>query len=390
LGTDNIIYLDNAATTAVAPEIAEAIKEIMVHNYGNPSSLHGLGLKAANHLRAARTTLASCLGTGEDEIIVTSGASEANNLALLGAALANQRKGRHIIYSAIEHPSVIEPMKFLSQKGFEVEVCPVNKHGIVEQPVLADMVRESTILVSIMMVNNEIGSVQNIAGLAKAARTVNQKVYFHSDCVQAFGKVMVKPRQLGIDMLSLSAHKLHGPKGVGALYLNKGIKWNSLSLGGGQEGGRRSGTENVPGAVGFALAAENACKNLEPDCRHMYSLKEHLLRLLGEQDIPFAVNGPDPLDSLYSAPHILNISFPGIRGEVLMHFLERDHIYISTGSACSSQKTKSSHVLKALNLPGERADGAVRISLSPCNNRQEIVRLVESLSRAVSQIRDLV
>lgn len=387
MGTDNIIYLDNAATTAVAPEIAEAIKEIMVHNYGNPSSLHRLGLKAANLAGSARKILASCLGVSEAEIIFTSGASEANNLALLGAALANRRKGRHIIYSAIEHPSVIEPMKFLARHGFEVETCPVNRQGLLEQDVLERMIRDDTILVSVMMVNNEIGSRQKIADLAKAARSISADVCFHSDCVQAFGKMPVKPRQSGVDMISLSAHKLHGPKGVGALYIRKGLAWRSLSLGGGQEGGRRSGTENVPGIIGFGMAAEKAYAGIELDSRHMYSLKAYLLKLLDQHHISFTVNGPDPD---HAAPHILNISFPGIRGEVLMHFLERDHIYISTGSACSSQKTKSSHVLKALNLPGERADGAVRISLSPCNNRQEIVRLVESLSRAVSQIRDLV
>lgn len=355
----------------------------MVHDYGNPSSVHNIGLAAAHHVRSARTSLASILGVGKDEIIFTSGASEANNLALLGAALAHKRKGRHIVYSAIEHPSVLETMKFLGQNGFEAEACPVNKSGIVEAQVLKDMIRASTVLVSIMLVNNEIGSVQNIAALVKAARSINPQICFHSDCVQALGKIEVKPRQLGIDMLSLSAHKINGPKGIGAMYIRKGLSWKSLSLGGGQEGGRRSGTENVPGIAGLAMAARDAWDNLKLNRQHMEELKQSLLQLLMERRWPFAVNGPEPGAS---APHIINISFPGVRGEVLVHFLERDGVYVSTGSACSSHKTKHSHILTALNLPPGQADSAIRISFSPLTRQQDIVGLVEALQRAFSQI----
>lgn len=387
---ENHIYLDNAATTPVSPAIADKIKDIMINGYGNPSSLHALGLAAAQHIRSARATIASCLGVSEEEIIFTSGASESNSLALLGAALAQRRKGRHIIYSSIEHPSVIEPLKLLGQYGFAAEACPVNRRGMVEPQVLEGMIRPDTILVSIMTVNNEIGSVQRLPDLVQAARRVNPGVCFHSDGVQAFGKIPVKPRQLGIDMLSMSAHKIHGPKGAGGLYIRKGLAWKSLSLGGGQEGGRRSGTENVPAIAGLAMAASDAHLNLESNRRHLFGLKAYLLQLLNDRGLPFGVNGPDPLDAMDSAPHILNLSFSGIRGEVLAHFLEKDHIYISTGSACSSQKTKTSHVLKAMNLSADQADSAIRISFSPLNTQAEVVSLVDSLSQAVERIGVLV
>ncbi|MEA4924652.1 MAG: cysteine desulfurase family protein [Syntrophomonadaceae bacterium] len=285
------IYLDNSATTPVLAEIADKIHWVMTQEYGNPSSLHRKGLKAENLVDEARKRVSQSLGVGDKEVFFTSGGTESNNLALIGAAMSRRRQGSHIICSAIEHPSVLEVVKHLGQTGFTVDYCPVDAAGVVNPQVLAELVRDDTILVSIMLVNNEIGSIQPVSDLTAACKSKNPNLVFHSDCVQGVGKIPVRPRQLGVDLLSVSAHKFHGPKGTGALYIKPGTNLKGLMLGGGQELGLRSGTENVPGIVGFGLAIKNSLQNLDANAHKMKSLKEYFISLLDSYSMPYRING---------------------------------------------------------------------------------------------------
>ena len=349
------VYLDNSATTPVLPDIADRIRSVMVDEFGNPSSSHSKGVLAESLITEARKNISQALEVKNKEIFFTSGGTESNNWALVSAALSRRRRGDHIICSSIEHPSVLEVVKYLGQNGFKVDYCPVNRWGIIEPDVLADLVNPGTVLVSIMLVNNEIGSVQPIKDLVKVCKNKNPNIIFHSDCVQAVGKVQVYPRQMGVDLISMSAHKIHGPKGAGALFVKEGTNLRSIIYGGGQELGFRSGTENVPGIVGFGMA---------------------LKRAIGEQNEI----------SAQAAPHIINLSFAGVRGEVLARVLEADQIYVSTGSACTSRKTKTSHVLKAIGLSDQEAAGSIRISLSGLNTREDMEHLAEALKHALEQL----
>jgi len=268
-------YLDNCATTRVYPEVAELVTRVMLDSYGNPSSLHRKGIEAEKIIKTARQQIANLLKVEPDTIVFTSGGTEANNLALLGIARARQRQGKHIICSAIEHPSVLETVKKLETKGYKVDICPVNNQGQVETEVLGQLVTSETILVTVMAVNNEIGTIQPIADLVKVCKAKNPQVTFHTDCVQAFGKVEVLPQIWGVDLMTVSSHKIHGPKGVGAVYVKPGTKLESLSAGGGQEHQMRAGTENVPGIAGFGLAAEITGKKL-PQMQEFPELNEKL------------------------------------------------------------------------------------------------------------------
>lgn len=378
----NESYLDNCATTRVYPEVAELVAQVMLDTYGNPSSLHRKGMEAEKVIKAARKQIARLLQVEPETIVFTSGGTEANNLALIGVARARYRDGKHIICSAIEHPSVLETVKKLETKGYTAEICPVNNQGQVEPEVLAGLIKDDTILVTIMAVNNEIGTIQPIADLVRVCRQKNPRLTFHTDCVQAFGKIEVLPRLWGVDMVTISSHKIHGPKGVGAVYVKPGTKLESLAAGGGQENKMRAGTENVPGIAGFGLAAQITGAKLSqmPD---FVDYKRRLLDGLNRLNVKYLLNGP-PIEQ--AAPHVLNISFPGLKGETIIHCLEDEGIYVSTGAACSSQDNKVSHVLVASGLSQQEAEGSIRISFSHFNVPEDVDHFVQAMARAYQRL----
>lgn len=344
-------------------------------NYGNPSSLHAMGKQAEDAVSAARQTVAGCLGCNGEELTFTSGGTEGNNLAIIGYCMANKRRGNKIVSTAVEHPAVLEPLKWLESQGFIVElVKPASSGTVLAADVLA-AVDKDTILVSCMAVNNETGAVNPIADIA--AGLDKKQTALHVDAVQAFGKLDCNVKRLGADMLAVSAHKIHGPNGVGALFVRNGIKISPVEFGGGQERGLRSGTENVAGIAGFSLAAEMAAANRETDMAHCAVLKRQLLEGLAEID-GVTVNSPE--DAL---PTVVNISFPPVKAEVLLHVLESSGIYVSTGSACHSGKKGRSHVLTAMGLKNEMIDSAVRFSPSGETTMEEISYAVQVLCREV-------
>jgi len=380
-----VIYLDNSATTMVLPEVAEAVWEAMVISYGNPSSLHGMGVDAERILRRAREEVARLLGAQPEEIYFTSGGTEANNWALRGLAHALKRRGRHIITTAIEHASVLEACRRLEGEGFSVTYLPVDKQGIVRLEALERALQEDTILVSVMSVNNELGSLQPLEEIANLIAS-RSPALFHVDHIQGYGKIPLPLKKLNLAAVSLSAHKIHGPKGVGALYLRQGIRIEPFLVGGDQERGLRAGTENVPGIAGFGMAAALAREALPESVQKMHQLKIRLAEGLVE-GIPGAhLNGPEPQAG---APHILNISFPGVKAEILVHMLEERGIYVSTGSACHSRRQEASHVLKALGLPLSHMEGAIRISLSRLTTEEEIDEAIRSIKECVEELRRL-
>lgn len=384
-------YLDNSATTRPYPEVVKAVLAAMEDNYGNPSSLHRKGVEAGRAVARAREAVAASLGVEASNIIFTGAGSEAINLAIKG--LQPGRKGKHVITTAVEHPAVLNACEQLKEQGIEVSVLPVNAIGRVEPKALLEALREDTYLVSIMHVNNEVGAVQPLAEIGtiiKECRGAGRKLYWHVDAVQAYGKLPLRPWELGIDLLSVSAHKVHGPKGVGALYAAPGTPLKPLVAGGGQEWGLRSGTENVPGIAGFGAAAGVIAQGVREAASQLFRLKRQLVEgiLAG---VPGAVlNGPPcKEDEPGCAPHIANISFPGLRGEVLLHSLEGQGVYVSTGSACASRKKPGSHVLRAMGLRDELVEGAVRFSLSTLNTAEEIVYAVEVTAAVVKELREL-
>lgn len=367
-------YFDNAATTQVFPEVRNIIMQAMEEDYGNPSSLHMKGVHAGSYIKNATEILAKELKVETKEILYTSGGTESNNLAIIGATLANKRDGNKIVTSAIEHPSVSAAMDYLSEQGFEIVTIDVDQTGHINLDELRESVDEETILVSIMFVNNEIGSVQPIEEIAKLIKERNPKTLFHVDAIQAFGKYRIYPKRIGIDLLSISAHKIHGPKGVGALFVRDRVKMKPVIYGGGQQKGMRSGTENVPGIAGLGMAAKLAYDDLEQTIEHMQILKEKLIS--GLTDLP------DVVSHSGEAPHIASITFKGIRSEVMLHALEEKGIYVSAGSACSSHKKTVSSVLKAIGLADDSLDSTLRFSFS-CENTEEQVEY------AIEMIKDL-
>lgn len=377
------IYLDNSATTAPCPEAVQAVIGALTESFGNPSSLHGKGLAAERIVTRARAAVAALIGAPTERIVFTSGGTEANNLAFFGVARAFQGRGRHLVTTVTEHPSVLTAAQRLEADGFAVTYLPVDATGRVTAGQVTAALRDDTILVSVMHVNNEVGAVQPIREIGAVLK--DHPALFHVDAVQSAGCQAVDVREWRCDLLSLSAHKVHGPKGVGALYLRQGLSPAPLLLGGGQEGGLRSGTENVPGIAGFGAAATRARAERVAAAEYLRALKGRLLDALQARGLPFQVNGPDPKDA---APHIVNLSFAGVtRGEVMVHALEEQGAYVSTGSACHSRHRKVSHVLEALGLPRERAEGAIRISLSPLNRPEEIDAFVQATAQVVPQLR---
>jgi cysteine desulfurase len=345
------VYLDNSATTKVFPEVAELMTKIMCEDYGNPSSLHMKGVQAEQHIRYAKETLAKILKCGEKEIYFTSGGTESDNMALVGCALANRRKGNHLITTQIEHPAIIQTMHYLEDMGYEVSYLPVDESGRIRLSDLEAAMRPTTILVSIMHTNNEIGSQQPVAEAGALIKRINPYTLFHVDAVQGFGKAKIYPKKMNIDLLSISGHKIHGPKGIGVLYVGEKVKIQPIIFGGGQQQNLRSGTENVPGIVGIAKAAELLYKHFDDDEVRLHNLKKKFIQGV-EQIEDVRVNGLTGADpyGMDTAPHVVSVSFAGVRSEVLLHALEDDGIYVSAGSACSAHKPQPSATLKAIGV----------------------------------------
>ncbi|MBO8140989.1 MAG: cysteine desulfurase [Firmicutes bacterium] len=381
------VYLDNAATTPVLREVADEMTRFLCYAYGNPSSSHRKGLEAERAVREARERVARLIGARADDIVFTSGGTEANALAIIGAARARTRR-RHIITGSTEHSSVLNACQLLEAEGFSVTRLPVDRTGRIEPEQVKAALRDDTALVSLMWVNNELGTLHPVADIARAVKALDPDILVHVDAVQAVGKVPVAVDNQPFDLLSASAHKIHGPKGVGLLWVRAGVRLVPLFGTGSQERGLRPGTENVAGIVGFGQAAARAAETLPEAGPRMARLRDRLWSSVKEA-VPWAVlNGPpDPAER---APHILNVSFPGLKGEVLVHALADEGVYVSTGSACSSRRPGHSHVLTALGLSDDVAGGALRLSLSPLTTEAEIDRAAERIARVVEQLRQLV
>lgn len=377
------IYLDNSATTRAYPEVAELVTKLMLEDYGNPSALHQKGVDAEQYLRRARETMAKILKVQEKEIYFTSGGTESNNWALVGTALAMQRMGKHIITTQIEHPAVQAQVSFLEEMGFTVTRLGVSREGMIDLQELEEAITPETILVSVMFVNNEIGSVEPVAEIGERIKRKNPNAVFHVDAIQAFGKLPIYPKKMNIDLLSVSGHKFHGPKGTGMLYIREKTRIRPVILGGGQQNGMRSGTENVPGAAGMALAAEMVYGKLKESRAHMYRLREHLIHGLQAME-NVTVHGAD---GEQAAPHIVNASFPGVRSEVLLHTLENEGIYVSAGSACSSHKRAGSPTLTAIGASKAEMESSVRFSFSENTTQEEIDTVLEVLNRVIPMLR---
>lgn len=353
------IYLDNAATTKALPEVTAAVVDALEKNYANPSSLHRFGLKSEKILNNSRKIAADYLGVRAKEIVFTSGGTESNNLAIRGITEAYQNRGRHLITSPIEHSSVAEPFKVLEKEGWQVDIVKVDQEGYVDLEHLRSLINEETLLVSIMQVNNELGTIQPLEKIAEIIKKRNPLSFFHVDGVQALGKVYSNLNKWPVDLYSISGHKIHGPKGIGALYIQEGINLKPLIYGGGQEGNLRSGTENIPAVAGLGEAVKslpNITAEVNID-QKLAELRNYLLNYLKEIE-ELEINSPES-----GAPHIINFSVPGIKGETVLHALESQGIYISTGSACSSKK-KGSRIINACGLSQERSESAVRVSLN--------------------------
>ena len=377
------IYFDNAATTVVSPAAARAVLRAMTEDYGNPSSLHRMGVTAEGYIRASAKTIAETLKVSPNEIFFTSGGTEANNWALFGAARANVRSGRKILTTAMEHPAVSEVLKSLSGEDFEVTAVPVDSQGRLDLAFLEKELTPDVILVSMMLVNNEIGAVTPVREIGRLLKGRCPNALFHVDAIQAYGKYPIYPKELGIDLLSVSGHKLHGPKGTGFLYKNERVKLKPFIYGGGQQGGLRSGTENVPGIAGFGIAAREAYEHLSERREHMYALRERLID--GLEKLPeVTVHG---MPGREGAPHIVNAAFVGVGAEVLQHSLEEHGIYVSAGSACSSHKRAGSPTLTAIGASKEELVSSVRFSFSELNTAEEVDEALRVLAEILPMLR---
>ena len=369
------VYLDNSATTQPYEKVAQAVYDTMIKTYGNASSLHRMGKAAEDLLTECRETISSTVYCTPDELYFTSGGTESDNMAIIGYAMANRRRGNRVITQVTEHKAVLESFAQLEKNGFDVQYIGVDSNGVVDTEALRDAIDDNTILVSLMAVNNETGAIQPID--AVSAMIDHSRCAFHVDAVQAYGKMSINVKKSNIDMLTISAHKIHGPNGVGALYVKKGIRISPIITGGQQEKSLRSGTENLPGIVGFATAAKLIHSNMADRISSVAALRGKLAAGLGA--IPGAViNSPE--NSLHC---ILNVSFTGVRSEVLLHVLESKGIYVSSGSACNSKKNSASYVLTAMNLGRERVDSAIRFSLSEFNTAEEIQYVCDVAAKEV-------
>lgn len=376
-------YFDNSATTRVYPEVAELMTKIMLEDYGNPSSMHIKGMESEVYVRHARESIAKSLKVDDRCILFTSGGTESDNLALIGCASANKRAGMHIITTKIEHPAILDTCKYLESQGYEITYLGVDGNGHISLKELEEAIRPDTIIVSIMHTNNEIGSLQPIEEAGKIIKAKNPQILFHVDAVQGFGKARIYPKKMNIDLLSVSGHKIHGPKGIGFLYIGEKVKIHPIIHGGGQQKNLRSGTENVPGIAGIAKAAELIYENFDADMDHLYSMKEKLIKGLSEID-DVKING---LTGRESAPHIVSLSVGGIRSEVLLHALEDKGIYVSAGSACASNKPAISETLKAINVEKRFLDSTIRFSLCAHNTEEQIDYCIETIKSILPMLR---
>ncbi len=377
------VYLDNSATTRVYPEAAELMTKVMLEDYGNPSSMHRLGVDAEKYIKTAREQIAATLKASEKEILFTSCGTESDNLAILGYAAAHKREGHHLITTKIEHPAILNTMEHLEKEGYEVTYLDVDHEGRISLDELRDSIREDTLLVSIMHTNNEIGALQPIEEAGALIKKCNPGTVFHVDAVQGYGKNKIIPKKMGIDMLSASGHKIHGPKGIGFLYVKNGIRLQPILFGGGQQGGLRSGTEAVPSIAGLGLAAAKINENLEQEREMLYSLRDGFVKEL--LTIPeVKVNGREGHET---APHVVSASFRDVRAEVLLHALEDKGIYVSSGSACASNHPQTSATLLAIGVEQALLDSTIRFSFSVFTTKEELDYTVQVLKELIPVLR---
>lgn len=377
------VYFDNSATTRVFDSVRDVMIQAMTADYGNTSSRHIKGVEAEAYVKEAREEIAKSLKVKEKEILFTSGGTESNNMALIGTALANKRSGNHLITTCIEHASIYNTMGFLEEQGFRVTYLPVDCNGHVSLDALKEAICDDTILVSVMYVNNEMGAVEPVEEIAKIIKAQKPGVYFHVDAIQAYGKYVIRPKKMGIDLLSASGHKIHGPKGVGFLYVDERVKIKPIIYGGGQQKGMRSGTENVPGCAGLGAAVKEIYRNHEEKIEHSYALRERLIK--GLEEFPdVTVHG---LKNRENAPHIVSAGFEGIRAEVLLHALEDRGIYVSSGSACSSNHPGVSGTLKGIGVKDSLLDSTLRFSFGVFNTEDEVDYCLEQLKELLPVLR---
>ena len=378
------VYLDNSATTRAYPEVGELVYKVMCRDYGNPSSMHRKGVEAEHYVKDAKETIAKSLKVNAKEIFFTSGGTESDNLALIGVARANKRRGNHLITSSIEHPAILNTMRHLEEEeGFRVTYLPVDAAGRIRLDALKEALCEDTILVSVMYVNNEVGTVQPIEEAVQMVKAYDPQIIFHSDAVQGYGKYRIYPKRMGIDLLSASGHKIHGPKGIGFLYIGEKVKITPIVYGGEQQKNIRSGTENVPGIAGLGLASEMIYKDLAMKVALMRELKAYFIEGLKKIDRT-VIHG---LTDEGSAPHIISAGIAGIRSEVLLHTLEEKGIYVSSGSACASNHPAISGVLKGIGAAQEYLDATLRFSMSEFTTKEEIDYTLETLYNCVPMLR---
>lgn len=376
-------YFDNSATTRVFDCVKDAVVNAMTADYGNAAARHMKGVEAEKLIKEARAEIARSLKVQEKEILFTSGGTESNNIALIGTALANQRAGKHLITTAVEHASIYNTMEFLREQGFEITYLPVDAYGCISLEELREAVREDTILVSVMYVNNEIGAVEPVEEISKIVKAKNPKTLFHVDAIQAYGKYVIRPKKQGIDLLSVSGHKIHGPKGVGFLYIDEKVKIRPIIFGGGQQKGMRSGTENVPGCAGLGAAVREVYTDHDAKIEKLYGLRARMIA--GLKKLPgVTVNGHEGREN---APQIVSASFEGVRSEVLLHALEERGIYVSSGSACSVNHPGVSGTLRGIGVKKELLDSTIRFSFGLFNTPEEVDYCLEVLGELLPVLR---
>ena len=379
------VYLDNAASTRVSKPVIELMNKAMDEDYANPSAKHLKGMEAEKYLKEAAAKIAKTMKVSEKELVFTSGGTESNNMALIGAAMARQRYGKHIISTAIEHSAVHQVLVHLADLGFEYSILKVDEKGQISLEELKSLLRADTILVSVMYVNNEIGAVQDIKAIADLVHGYNKDIYMHTDAIQAYGKFKIFPKKEGIDLLSVSAHKLHGPKGSGFLYIDERVNIKPIIYGGGQQRGLRSGTLNIPGIAGLGEAAKEAYEDFDKEVEYIYSLRDYLIDEITKlNDEGIKLNSEK---GVKFAPHVLSISISGVRAEVLLHAMEERGIYIASGSACSSNHPGLSGTLKGIGLKEEFLSSTVRVSFSKYNNKEELDFFLANLKELIPQLR---
>lgn len=377
------VYFDNAASTKVLEPVKDIVLKVMTEDYGNPSAKHRKGMIAEQYVKEAAEIIADTLKVAPKDILFTSGGSESNNMALIGIAMANKRSGNHIISTGIEHPSVYNPLAYLEEQGFTVTYLSVDGNGAISLEELEQAIRPETILVSVMYVNNEIGAVAPVEAISKVIKKKNPSILFHVDAIQAYGKFVIRPKRQGIDLLSVSSHKIHGPKGIGFLYIDPRVKIRPLIYGGGQQRGLRAGTENVPGVAGFGVAAKFMYTDHEKKMSAMTELKDYMIERLQEID-GVTVNSQK---GNLSSPQIVSASFLGIRSEVLLHALEDKGIYVSSGSACSSNHPGVSGTLVGIGVKKELLDSTLRFSFGVFSTKDEVDTCIDTLKELLPILR---